>query len=105
MNSTNGRIIQNVRAAKTTAFMVGALLVCYLPLIIKWHLCDLNSFIFALLAQTAVATNSFMNPFIYALKVPAFRSVLKSYITTWTQNAGDTGHTNSRERGLEEDAF
>ena len=30
-------IYQNVRAAKTTMLVVSILLVCYLPLIIKWQ--------------------------------------------------------------------
>eukprot|EP00092_Neocalanus_flemingeri_P033874 GFUD01036836.1.p1 GENE.GFUD01036836.1~~GFUD01036836.1.p1 ORF type:complete len:583 (-),score=130.25 GFUD01036836.1:172-1920(-) len=72
--------IKNVQAAKTTALMVGALLICYLPLMVKWHMCGLNSPVFSLVSQTLVATNSFMNPFIYAMKVPAFRSTLKGYI-------------------------
>merc|ERR1719341_1515678 len=45
------RLIKNVRAAKTTAFMVGALLFCYTPLIVKWHMCGTDSFVFSLLPQ------------------------------------------------------
>jgi len=81
----NRRLIKNVRAAKTTAFMVGALLFCYGPLIVKWHMCGTDSFVFSLLPQVFVAANSFMNPFIYALKVPAFREIAKNY---WKQLRG-----------------
>merc|ERR1719154_978105 len=81
----NKKTIKNVDIAKSTAVMVGALLVCYLPLIVKWHICNSESFIFSLLSQVLVAANSFMNPFIYAAKVKAFRNILRGYITKFNK--------------------
>jgi len=92
------RLIKNVRAAKTTALMVGALLFCYTPLIVKWHMCGTDSFVFSLLPQVFVAANSFMNPFIYALKVPAFREIAKNYLK---QVRG--GEENQNEHSDDED--
>ena len=43
--------IQNAKAAKTTLLMVCALLLCYLPLVIKWNLCWVKSPAFSILAQ------------------------------------------------------
>ena len=42
---------KNVKAAKTTTLMVSALLMCYLPLVIKWQLCWIESPTFSILAQ------------------------------------------------------
>ena len=76
--------------------MVVGVLVCYLPLIIKWHMCGkgLNSPTYSILSQVPtyhdilfhaylqalVATNSFINPFIYAMKIPAFKNTLVAYV-------------------------
>ena len=88
-----------VQSAKTTALMVACVLVCYLPLIIKWHLCGqgLNSPAYSIISQVLnshmryrggkypivqalVAANSFMNPLIYAMKIPAFKKTLVGYV-------------------------
>jgi len=91
------RLIKNVRAAKTTAFMVGALIFCYSPLIVKWHLCGTDSFVFSLLPQVFVAANSFMNPFIYALKVPAFREIAKNYLKRVRREENQNEHSDDEE--------
>jgi len=70
------RTEQAVDTARSPAFMVGALLTCYLPLIVKWHFCGFNSFIWSLMSQALVQANSFMNPFIFAFKVKRFQQEL-----------------------------
>ena len=95
-------LFQNIKAAKTTLLMVGALMVCYLPLVIKWKLCWVNSPVFSIMAQVwirniyysvlflffffkvCVAVNSFVNPFIYAFHIPAFRTFVMSSTTEKT---------------------
>ena len=96
--------LQIVHASKTMGLMVGCILTCYLPLIIKWHLCGkgLNSPVYSIVSQVQnflkiykyyqwfqalVAANSFMNPIIYALKIPAFRTTLLAY----SKNLEDPG--------------
>ena len=103
-----------MQAAKTTALMVGALLVCYLPLVVKWHICGLNSPVFSIVSQVCiddkkccllglysqalVATNSFMNPFIYAMKIPAFKSRLMGYIRRVEPDYSDSGFSMEERR-------
>ena len=47
-------LLQTKRAAKTIGQIVGAVLICYLPLVVKWHMCDLNSPVFSFTAQVRI---------------------------------------------------
>ena len=42
---------QNVAAAKTTGLIILALVLAYLPLVVKWMMCGLDNLIFSLAVQ------------------------------------------------------
>jgi len=73
--------MEALESVKSMGLMVGAFLVCYFPLIVKWHYCGYNSFTWSLMAQALVQANSFMNPFIYAFQVKEFQRELLVFIT------------------------
>ena len=46
--------LQIHQAARTIGLMAGAVMVCYLPLVVKWHLCGLNSQVYSFTAQVGL---------------------------------------------------